>query len=236
MKKYIPGETKEQRKARKNLNKQSKNTVIESPQPTVTIPNQTANQNIAFVIGNGTSRNPINLQSLKPFGKIYGCNALYRDFIPDYLIAVDTKMVLELNKAGIQHQVETWTNPNRAYAEMHGFNFFQPSKGWSSGPTALWHASENTNYDTIYILGFDYEGTGQTVNNVYADTQNYKASTEKATYYGNWLKQTVVTCQNNPKKRYIRVVGDSFFTPPDLKKLDNISNMYVRDFKKSFNI
>lgn len=236
MKTYIPGETKEQRKARKNLNKQSKNTVIESPQPTVTIPNQTANQNIAFVIGNGTSRNPINLQSLKPFGKIYGCNALYRDFIPDYLIAVDTKMVLELNKAGIQHQVETWTNPNRAYAEMHGFNFFQPSKGWSSGPTALWHASENTNYDTIYILGFDYEGTGQTVNNVYADTQNYKASTEKATYYGNWLKQTVVTCQNNPKKRYIRVVGDSFFTPPDLKKLDNISNMYVRDFKKSFNI
>ena len=135
MKKYIPGETKEQRKARKNLaksNKLSKNTP-----PPKTISTVSTNNKIAFVIGNGTSREPIALPSLKPFGKIYGCNALYRDFIPDYLVAVDTKMVLELNKAGIQHQVETWTNPNRAYAEMTGFKFFQPSKGWSSGPTAL---------------------------------------------------------------------------------------------------
>ena len=41
---------------------------------------------------------------------------------------------------------------------MEGFNFFQPSKGWSSGPTALWLASQQQ-YTTIYILGFDYQGT-----------------------------------------------------------------------------
>jgi len=233
MKKYIPGETKEQRKARKNLAKAKKQQSTTSP-PVITEP-PTSNK-IAFVIGNGTSREPIPLPSLRSFGKIYGCNALYRDFIPDYLVAVDTKMVLELNKAGIQHQVETWTNPNRAYAEMTGFKFFQPSKGWSSGPTALWFASENTDYDTIYIIGFDFEGTGQLVNNIYADTQNYKASTEKATYFGNWLKQTVMTCQNNPKKRYIRVLGESFFTPPELNKLDNVENIHIRDFKKSFKI
>lgn len=232
MKKYIPGETKEQRKARKNLAKSQKQ---KSP-PTVTITQAPTSSKIAFVIGNGTSRTPINLQDLRPFGKIYGCNALYRDFIPDYLVAVDTKMVLELNKAGIQHQVETWTNPNRAYNDMVGFKFFQPSKGWSSGPTALWFASEMTDYDTIYILGFDYEGIGTQINNIYANTQNYKASTEKATYFGNWLKQTVITCQNFSQKRYIRVLGESFFTPPELTKLENVENIHVRDFKKSFNI
>ena len=232
MKKYIPGETKEQRKARKNLAKSQKQ---KSP-PTVTITQAPTSSKIAFVIGNGTSRTPINLQDLRPFGKIYGCNALYRDFIPDYLVAVDTKMVLELNKAGIQHQVETWTNPNRAYNDMVGFKFFQPSKGWSSGPTALWFASEMTDYDTIYILGFDYEGIGTQINNIYANTQNYKASTEKATYFGNWLKQTVITCQNFSQKRYIRVLGESFFTPPELNKLNNVDNIHVRDFKKSFKI
>jgi hypothetical protein len=234
MKKYIPGETKEQRKARKNLAKAKKQAIISPPPETIsTAP---TNNKIAFVIGNGTSREPISLPSLKPFGKIYGCNALYRDFIPDYLVAVDTKMVLELNKLGIQHQCETWTNPNRAYNEMTGFKFFQPAKGWSSGPTALWFASENTDFDTIYIIGFDYEGTGQLVNNIYAGTQNYKAPTERATYFGNWLKQTVITCQNFSQKRYIRVLGESFFTPPELTKLDNVENIHIRDFKKSFKI
>jgi hypothetical protein len=237
MKTYIPGETKVQRKARKNLTKHKiQPAVVLDTAPSITVSKSSTTQKIAFVIGNGTSRTPISLHSLKPFGKIFGCNALYRDFVPDCLIAVDTKMVLELNKLGIQHKMETWTNPNRAYQEMSGFNFFQPSKGWSSGPTALWHASENTDFDTIYILGFDYEGTGTQVNNIYSGTQNYKAPTEKATYYGNWLKQTMITCQNNPRKRYIRVLGDRFFSPPELNKLDNIENIHVNDFKKSFNI
>ena len=233
MKTYIPGETKEQRKARKNLSKNKKQPISQQPQVVTSPPK---NNKIAFVIGNGTSRSSINLNSLKPFGKIYGCNAIYRDFMPDALVAVDTKMVLELNKAGIQHLVETWTNPNRAYADMTGFNFFQPSKGWSSGPTALWLASDMTSYDTIYILGFDFEGTGTLVNNIYAGTQNYKSANEKATFYGNWLKQTTITCQNNPQKRYIRVLGESFFTPPELTNLDNVSNMHVKDFKNSFKI
>ena len=155
MKKYIPGETKAQRKARKNLAKQKKQP---APVPTNIVTNTPTETSIAFVIGNGISRNSINLAMLRPFGKIYGCNALYRDFKPDYLIAVDTKMVLELNNKGVQHEIETWTNPNRSYDHFTGFNFYQPSKGWSSGPTALWHASDSTSYDTIYILGFDYQG------------------------------------------------------------------------------
>jgi hypothetical protein len=145
-------------------------------------------------------------------------------------------MVLELNKEGVQHRMETWTNPNRAYTHMTGFKFFQPSKGWSSGPTALWLASDMTDYDTIYILGFDYEGSGTQVNNIYAGTKNYKAPTEKATYYGNWLKQTIMTCQNNPKKRYIRVLGDSMFTPPEFNKIENIEHIHLKDFQKFFKL
>ena len=42
-----------------------------------------------FCLGNGESRLWFNLEDLRPYGMIYGCNALYRDFIPDVLVAVD---------------------------------------------------------------------------------------------------------------------------------------------------
>lgn len=190
---------------------------------------------VAFVLGNGTSRKDINLDQLKTKGSIYGCNALYREFEPDYLVAVDTKMILEINKAGYQHGHEVWTNPNRAYHQMTGFKFFNPSKGWSSGPTALWLASTHSTQD-IYILGFDYHGIDDKINNLYADTPNYKKSNERATYHGNWLNQTVITCQKFSQKRYIRVLGDNPYIPKEFSKLDNLSHITVEEFKKIFEI
>ena len=187
------------------------------------------------MLGNGTSRKPINLSQLKEHGTVYGCNALYREFDPDYLVAVDTKMILEINKAGYQHSHTVWTNPNRAYHQMNGFNFFNPSKGWSSGPTALWLASTHDN-QKIYILGFDYQGIDDKINNLYADTPNYKKSHDRATYHGNWLKQTIITCQKFNEKRYIRVVQEEDpFIPKEFSKIDNLSHITVEEFKKSFN-
>lgn len=194
------------------------------------------NDKIAFIVGNGNSRKNINLENLKPHGTIYGCNALYREFDPDFLIAVDTKMVLELNKNKVQHKLNVWTNPNRAYHKFTGFNYFNPSKGWSSGPTALWKASDD-GFNKIYILGFDYEGSGtnkELVNNIYAGTANYKRTTDKATYFGNWLKQTMTTIKNNPKVNYVRVINNNGFIPKELSKIPNLEHVYVEDFQKIF--
>ena len=52
--------------------------------------------NNLFCLGNGESRLEINLEDLRPHGKIYGCTALYRDFIPDVLVAVDPAMHNEI--------------------------------------------------------------------------------------------------------------------------------------------
>lgn len=186
----------------------------------------------AFVIGNGTSRSAIPLIDLIGKGTTYGCNALYREFSPDYLIAVDVKMIVEINKSKYQNSNSVWTNPNKAYSKYTGFNYFNPSKGWSSGPTALWLASEHL-YKNIYILGFDFIGINNLVNNMYADTPNYKKSSDKATYYNNWLKQTYAVISKNPKTKYFRVVDeDILFTPKELQKLDNLSNITVEKFKE----
>jgi len=195
---------------------------------------------VAFVIGNGESRKEIDLYPLKNYGKVYGCNALFRHFRPDYLVAVDVKMILEINQAKWQYDNQVWTNSNRQFNQMENLNYFQPSKGWSSGPTALWLASTH-NHDTVYILGFDFHGlldesgTFSKVNNLYAGTHNYKKTFEPATYYGNWERQTVSTCESHAHTQFVRVVSDKDdFVPKHLAKVKNLSHIKVSEFKRYY--
>lgn len=193
----------------------------------------------AFIIGNGKSRQHLDLNKLKPHGKIYACNAVYRTFEPDYLVAVDTKMVSEIDRHKWQHTHEVWTNPNKVFDKMNKLNFFEESLGWSSGPTALWLATYGKGHDNdpIYILGFDFEGSGGLLNNIYADTENYKKSSDPATYHGNWARQTAIVIQKNPQKRYIRVVVNlEDYCPDNLQQLVNLEHITIHDFKNRLQI
>ena len=66
-----------------------------------------------FCIGNGESRKGFDLEQLRPYGKIYGCNALYRDFLPDALICVDHGIMHEVYHAGVAQKIpcyfRNWT-------------------------------------------------------------------------------------------------------------------------------
>lgn len=203
---------------------------------TINVDNTSA-QDTAFVIGNGKSRLPVNLEQIKTKGKVYACNAVYRTFQPDHLIAVDVKMVLEINKAGFQHNNAVWTNPNKSYERIKNLNFFSPSKGWSSGPTALWLAAQHS-YKTIYILGFDYRGVnkGQQFNNIYADTANYKKSTDSATFFGNWMRQTTTVIRENPEINFKRIIAHDNYIPDELNKFNNLEHILIDDFIKIFNL
>ena len=185
--------------------------------------------NHAFVLGNGRSRMAIEPNRLKALGKLYGCNALYRDCDPDYLVAVDAKMVLEITDKAVHRRIPVWPNVNTKLKNIYDLNFFNPSKGWSSGPTALWLASTH-GYDTIYILGFDYKGINDKLNNVYSDTPNYRRSTEPATFHGNWQRQTESVIKEFPNTKYIRI------TEPGAlefgwQKYKNYSTMTYDEFK-----
>lgn len=190
----------------------------------------------AFVLGNGLSRKHIKLEHLPVWGKIYGCNALYREFAPDFLIAVDAKMISEICETNWQLQHTVWTNPNKNMEKYRGLNFFKPSQGWSSGPTALWLATHH-GHKTVYILGFDYVGNQEgKLNNLYGSTRNYRKNTDPATYHGNWLRQTSIVIQKNPKNRYIRVVQDDRkgFQAEEFRKCANYSEMLVSDFTNAY--
>jgi hypothetical protein len=182
-----------------------------------------------FVFGNGRTRLNIDFNEVRPYGLIYACNAVYREFKPDFLIAVDKKMVEEISKTDYQLQHEVYTYNNIYKKDFKNFHFIDPNIGWSSGPTALNLASQH-NSEHIFIFGFDFEGLNGKLNNVYADTFNYKSRNDKSTYYGNWLKQTETVIKNNPNIKYTRVTVPNFF---DTKwSYDNYNQILYEDFRK----
>lgn len=192
---------------------------------------------IAFVLGNGTSRKDVNHHNLKNYGTVYGCNALFREYAPDHLICVDTKMITEINDAQYQHKHNVWSNRNKLTERTPGIKIIEPNKGWSSGPTALMIASQQ-GHKVIYIMGFDYVGAGEkqeTVNNIYAGTKNYKGVNDRATYYGNWQRQTMMCINQFPKTKYYRILKSmNDYIPDHLKDLTNLSHITIDDFAKNF--
>ena len=92
-----------------------------------------------FVLGNGRSRLEISLDDLKKHGRVYGCNALYRDFIPDVLIATDPGITAEIEHSGYALKNTFYTrNPNEAL----GSKKIAYHWGFSSGPVAVKYAAE----------------------------------------------------------------------------------------------
>lgn len=196
---------------------------------------QQEQNNIAFVLGNGKSRLAINAVDLLDKGTVYGCNAIYREFAPHHLISVDVKMVNEIVESGYHLTHNVWTNPNKGLATKEHLNVFNPHKGWSSGPTALWLAV-SSGHKNVYILGFDYEGINGKVNNVYADTRNYRSSRDTATFFGNWLHQTEKVIKEYKNVNFFRVIPSDGFMPDKLKSLPNLHHITYSSFAKEFSL
>ena len=202
--------------------------------------------NTAFVLGNGESRKGIKIADLKKHGTVFACNGVYRTEEPDYLIAVDPKMILEIAETEYPKTHEVWSNYNHQYSKNENaknyVKWFQPSLGWSSGPTALKMASDKE-FTKIYILGFDYQGHPRDgskksfyFNNVFKDTRNYKKSKDEATYYGNWMNQTKRVLTDYPHIQFFRVVPKNAFKPHDLEFNANFKHLDIDEFLQIHNI
>lgn len=179
---------------------------------------------IAFVLGNGISRKDINLVWLKQHGKIYGCNALYREFTPDVLVATDRPIATAIQESGYALQHAFYTR--RPLDNLGAYKVSGPYFGFSSGPLATALAAEQ-GHQTVYLLGFDM-GPSPTnkINNLYAGTEFYKNIDSPPTYAGNWIKQIIRITSDFPQTNFVRVHGkttasiDEFDRIPNLKKLD----------------
>ena len=130
----------------------------------------------AFIIGNGKSRDGFDLEQLRAHGKIYGCNALYRDFEPDYLIAIDTAITEEIQASDFPK--EKFINPimeeQFEHPEFNPFTRLRSNAGMNAMIEALKHGHRE-----LICIGFDFiMQNNLATDNVYEGTNAYGPETK----------------------------------------------------------
>ena len=109
------------------------------------------NNKRVFVIGNGESRRDIDLAEVNQYGKTYGCNALYRDYTPDALIAVDHRMVHQIYWSGYAiDNVCYFRDWNRMPAESYQM-LLDPSM-ITDGSNCEVHTNERLPHHNEYVM------------------------------------------------------------------------------------
>jgi len=166
----------------------------------------------AYCIGNGPSRKGFDLNRLKETGQTYGCNALYRDFLPDFIFSVDTKITMEMveneiGKKTIHYAPSLEVNRKQSKGMLH---LIPNNPHWISGNAAFWTAGVH-GHKNIYLLGYDFReyGSGQ-LNNIYQNTNCYGERNDNKIFEG-WLKQFRDMLKMRPYVNYT-IVHDN---PPD---------------------
>jgi len=166
-------------------------------------------QGNAYVIGNGPSRKGFDLNKLKDTGQTYGCNALYRDFTPDFIFSVDTRMTMQMveDEVGlktIHYAPALEVNRKQSKGMLH---LIPNNPHWISGNAAFWTAGVH-GHTNIYLLGFDFREYGEgKLNNIYQDTDCYGARHDDKIFEG-WLKQFRDMLKMRPYVTYTVVHDD----------------------------
>ena len=187
----------------------------------------------AFVLGNGVSRRPIDVNLLMKRGSVYGCNALYRTHAVTALIATDKPIAEEIQNSGYAKENKFYTR--RPLPGMGAHAVPQKYFGFSSGPIAAGVAAQDQ-HNPIYLLGFDLGPTLLgTFNNVYADTEFYKQTNALPTFTGNWVKQLITVMRDHPGQTFIRVYGETTAEIAEFDSLENFQKMLLGDFAARIN-
>ena len=126
------------------------------------------------LLGNGKSRDGLELEQLRAIGTIIGCNAIYRDFDVDILIAIDAKMINEIKAAGYTRDDKNTivVAPQNRRNVVPGGYIWNATGFNTSGGYAMMMIQKFWKPEKCYMFGMDgYPG------NVYDGTRNYAAHT-----------------------------------------------------------
>ena len=175
---------------------------------------------VAFVLGNGVSRQEVSLPALQECGPVYGCNAIYREFTPNVLVATDRPIATAIQESGYSSRHRFYTR--RPMANLGAHPVPKPYFGFSSGPIAVGLAALDGN-TCIYLLGFDMgPSETNTINNLYAGTEFYRDNSAPPTYTGNWIKQLTQIMTEHRLVQFVRVQGP---TTAPISQFDTVSNL-----------
>lgn len=186
-----------------------------------------------LLLGNGESRQGIDLDRINLY-KV-GCNAIYRDYHVDELVCVDRRMVIEACEAGFTGTVYTRTNWAKYFDQKYpnvksvpdlpynGSERYDDPFHWGSGNFAQLVACK-THYKTIYVLGFDLWGSGNSKhlhNNVYKGTENYNTVDHRAVDPRYWIIHFAKLAEIYNNKKFVILAPQEWERPKEWR-LNNI--------------
>jgi len=198
--------------------------------------NQISNR--AVVIGNGPSRLNFNLNQLKTYSGLlgastlqtYGCNALYRDFTPDFLIAIGTSRIInEIATSDYITKNIVYSNAMNMLEYPRKFYLIPHDPYTDAGTTALYMAAFD-GHKTIYMLGHDGQDTPGYNYNVYAGTDGYDKS-NTTVLEQKWVQDKATIFNTYDDVDFVRVTHRGTDTIPEVwKYCANFRQISHREF------
>ena len=188
-----------------------------------------------FLVGNGSSRESIHLEKLRPYGTIFGCNALYIDFTPDILAAIDNNMILDIVKSKYPEN-NIFLVPNGRKTGSYPVLTFKSATLKTTGGFLMKVIGKEFKPKICYMLGMDgYPG------NIYTNKHPIYHGKQVTKWTGVMkdYKNSLTSCRDT---LYINVnIKDSWTIPSrssgfTVGDQPNYSFLELDEFKKQFNV
>ena len=173
----------------------------------------------AVCLGNGQSRQGLDLTKMKDYATVIGCNAIYRDFTPDILVALDSRISHEIYRKANHNNMKIylgyWT-PVPIFVAKEQLKAWQGKTDivWNDSEEAVYHGADGVftltkgnNLGITYITGVSKEDK---IKSVEPDVDGFGYATGSRSVY--------LACELGAKEVYI--VGHDLYS--DTEKVNNI--------------
>jgi len=184
------------------------------------------------IIGNGESRRGFDISPLKDFSTVVGCNALYRDYMLEYVVCCDKHMC--------QEAANTVSKNTTIFTRERWFRQFQfwpnikklpelPYEGdkrqddpfhWGTGPYAG-VVGLTFKPKAIFMIGFDLYDREKQINNMYTGTHGY-TYIKRPVDPSYWIYQFHKLMELSPDTRWIVVNEENWKMPKEWSQHKNV--------------
>lgn len=146
----------------------------------------------------------------------YGCNALFRDYRPDFVVATGDRLLKEIADSGYCDSRIVYAN-NKHLVDFPGkFNLIPQNPQFNSGAIAAYLAAFD-GHKKVYMLGFDGNDTPNFNYNVYSGTTGYPDG-DKPVLEDFWVQSLEMVITTYNETEFVRVAPTASFRTPEAWK------------------
>ena len=197
---------------------------------------------VAHVIGNSSSRKDFNLeflngqtggsQGVHSVGQSYGCNSLYKDFEPTFLVCVNRDICEDIVADGYAEDNIVYSNVSNILRYPNSFHLYPQAFSSNAGNLATNLACAD-GHKTVYLVSMDGYQTNS--DNIYSEYYKDKLGQEITqqqceTHTVNFHQHLIETMKVYDDVQFYMVVNDLGLVTDDFKWCRNFNEVTYRDY------